>query len=170
MITIQAKEPQLNIQDILGLEQSLLVKLPEDYKNFLLKYNVAEPESNIYKRGEFGVSVRYFFGKSQKDYFDLIENNKTYHGRLPEKVLAIGEDSGGNLFCLNLKDESIWFWDHEGEAMEGEEVNLDNMTKLAQTLPEFLEALELYQLTDLPPPDLKSIIYKKPGFDNKFKK
>lgn len=40
----------------------------------------------------------------------------TYRGRIPDGVLPIADDAGGNQVCLAVAGEfpgSVWFWDHE---------------------------------------------------------
>ncbi len=62
-----------------------------------------------------------------------------YVGRIPEFLLAIGCDPGGNEVCIGLAEEQrerIYFWDHETGAIE----------ELATAFAGFLDAL--FEWTD----------------------
>ncbi len=47
-ITINNERTKLNIRDINLLENNFDIKLPEDYKNFLLTHNGGYPEKDCY--------------------------------------------------------------------------------------------------------------------------
>jgi hypothetical protein len=86
--------------------------------------------------------VTEFFGVGQSPNDDLVTENRRYDGRLPGNFLAIAGAGGGNLICLSLNDGSVYFWDHENEASEGEEADYSNVTKLASSFGEFIQRLE----------------------------
>ncbi len=63
---IRDKGKKISVSDIEKFELEHNVKIPEDYKNFLLKYNEGFPEQTYFKCGEkFGINV--FDGKKNED-------------------------------------------------------------------------------------------------------
>jgi hypothetical protein len=163
--------PKLSLAEINSLESRLKVNLPQNYREFLLTYNAAEPVSNQFRRGEISTSVMTFFGLSDNRSLDLEAAQLVYAGRLPEHVLAIAATDGGNLICLDLKNGSVFLWDHEREAGDGEEPGFENMDLLALSFTEFLEELQPFNPDDvvLNPADVKSVEFA-PGFLDLLKK
>ncbi len=170
-VRLQSKNPLIDLEAISGIESRLGVKLPDEYRQFLLTYNVAVPEQNQYVGSAVTTSVECFWGISKVALDDLFEQNRTvYDGRLPARVLAIARAGGGNLICINLADGSVYFWDHEGEATDDERPSFQNMAKLANSLASFLEALQPFRLDDFPSNAKIKSVELKPGFAEKFKK
>jgi hypothetical protein len=60
---------------------------------------------------------------------------QTYAGRIPTGFVAIADDSGGNLFLLEVgsHDGGVWFWDHETGAV--------GRTRITSSLGEFIAAI-----------------------------
>jgi len=106
--------------DIWKLQGLLQVVLPEDYSEFLLKYNGGYPDPCGFRDGK--EAVDHFFGFCQRDgclwcTFFMTRDS------LPDTVLPIGVDGFGNLLCLGIAKENrgkIYFWDHEtSESVDG---------------------------------------------------
>jgi hypothetical protein len=168
-VRLISKGRPLSPADIATLEGRLQVSLPADYQEFLLANNAAVPEQNIYKKGKLITSVAQFFGMSNDEWRDLVTANTIYGERLPAGFLAIGGAAGGNLICLELESGSIYFWDHEQEAMDNEAPSTDNMECLASSLREFLKSLKPYSAGEKPNASRVMSVSKKPNFDEKFK-
>ena len=137
-----------------------------------MAYNVAVPDANRYKTEKVTTSVRHFFGVSPNQDDDLVAQNRTYYeGRLPKGVVAIAEAAGGNLICLDVTKGAVFFWDHEGEALQDQAPGFDNMQRLASSLSGFLQNLQPFDPKSvvLDPKNVVSIKVK-PGFLEKFKK
>lgn len=71
---------------------------------------------------------------------------KIYEGRLPEDLLPIANDEGGNLICIGLEGErldQIFFWDHEEEAdpRQGQVPSYNNICFVADWFWEFFNSL-----------------------------
>jgi hypothetical protein len=171
-VQITAAGDQLDSTRVLEVEERLRITLPSEYREFLLQYNLARPADNVYRTDKVTTSIRYFFGvSSDKDKDLVIQNQTVFANRLPKKMLAIAYAGGGDLVCLRTSDGSVYLWDHEREAGEGEEPRYENMARLASSFPEFLAQLQPYRATDFPtnPSQVKSVKLK-PGFQEKFKK
>jgi hypothetical protein len=163
-VQITASGEHLDTSRVQALEGRLRTTLPPEYAEFLLTYNVARPEENVYRMEKLTISVSYFFGVSSDSVSDLVTQNQVvFANRLPKRILAIAYAAGGNLVCLRTSDGLIYLWDHEKEANEGEEPRYENMTRLARSFSD--------KATDFFPNASKVKSVKlKPGFQEKFKK
>jgi hypothetical protein len=113
--------------------------LPSDYRAFLLKYGGGVPEPN-HLPGVTDVGISLFFSAE-----DLLVQKDAYRNRVPDGLLPIADSEGGNLVCVSLNPRdfgSIYFWDHELEAEEGEEPTYDNLSKVASGFSEFWDSLQ----------------------------
>lgn len=112
-------------EDFKRLESRLGGSIPTDYHDFLQRYGAA-----ILGKGElvvmapisepcpWGTEVgpEYFYALDQKREGSLEEQLSAYEARLPQGVLPLVSDAGGNQICLDVAGAfpgSVWFWDHE---------------------------------------------------------
>ena len=137
---------KISLKDVGIFEGKVGLVFPDDYKNFLTKYNGGTPtlaNFNFYGKEE-GSTIRRFFGImiGSKNSIDWILD--VYEGRLPKDFLPIADDLGGNLILLDcsLKQRGVFFWDHEEEAEDGEEPTMDNMYYLSKNFDSFLSSLK----------------------------
>lgn len=103
---------------VTSFEQLIGYKLPVDYRDFLLRHNGGVPHPNIFKtrnkKYESDVQSLYGLG-SLPSHCSLEHHYPLLKDRLPKSYLAIGNDSLGNFFLLDLKKSTIKFFDHEIE-------------------------------------------------------
>jgi hypothetical protein len=120
-------------QDVMHFEMGIAAVLPDDYREFLLRYNGGHPDPAAFR----GSSVNGFFGFCQKHHC-LLCNYYMLQSRFPFGVIPIGDDAGGNIICLTVSKPEhgkVLFWDHErGEDPE-------SFTYLAGSFAEFLQTL-----------------------------
>jgi len=98
-------------ESIAQLQNKVGASLPEAYKQFLAAYgrSMFSAEINCTPHGEplyFG----WFYG-----FDELMDAVDTYREVLPETIIPIGDDGGGNQFCLGVsgKDfEKVYFHNH----------------------------------------------------------
>lgn len=114
-----------NAQDVARLEGKLGGSLPDDYRYFLSKYGggMLSSEDGTIKVAvaepcPWGDLVRpeLFYALLPGHRYDLEVQLETYRGRIPDGVLPIADDPGGNQTCLDVAGAfpgSVWFWDHE---------------------------------------------------------
>jgi hypothetical protein len=98
---------------------------PSDYKTFLVKYGGSSFDTNAYYKPkvkshwtpEDGYdSIDEFYGFAGEN--SISKMLKRYFGRMPDALVPIADDGGGNQICICCKGESegkIYFWDHENE-------------------------------------------------------
>lgn len=141
MYNIYSNHEKLSIEVLKKFESENKIKLPDLYRDFLLRCNGGLVEPNVFliseDQGETALNVFYGVGSMRNnlakkmDFFDDIVNL----GLIP-----IASDSGGNQICLGLSGEysdKIYFWSSDNEYDRPEE----NLTLLANDLNDFLERL-----------------------------
>jgi hypothetical protein len=119
--------------------------IPPSYRAFLAEHNGGEPVRAVFSfqqdNKDQSDSVKVFFGIAPSPDGDLVDAAESVSGRVPAEVLPIGEDSFGNLICLDGRegrDGPVLFWDHEHEGEPPDEANL---YEIAPDLQTFLNSL-----------------------------
>ena len=146
MVSINGSLGSLSPQKILNFEESFGIKLPNDYKAFLEKYNGGKPTPNSFDfdDGDDASCIDKFLSITDADENKSIcEYMSTYEGRIPKGFLIIAHDPGGNLILLGVtKDQKgLYFWDHEMEAEDDEEPEFENMHFIATSFEKLLASL-----------------------------
>jgi hypothetical protein len=120
------REPPATPEQINSLEQRLGVALPTDYRSYLAGQNGGRLDNN-----HEAVNTVYGVGAEVPDWANMADALDVYASRLPNWLLPVAEDSYGNVFAISLRPQdngSVWFWDHEEEAGEGEPPTQDTLT------------------------------------------
>ena len=151
---IKLKDPSLtSMADIKNFERNLGKLLPENYKEFLLNYNGAKPESNTFKIGiDNDCGVDRFIPISK--IIDEAKNiDHAYTSQIP-----IAWAEGGNYILLDLETGKISFWDHE--IPEGQ-------VELAPDINSFIDQIEPFDPNSV---ELKEGQVKSAWIDPEFLK
>ncbi len=141
-------------QDVCAFETSLGVRLPEDYRRFLLKHNGGRPRPATFRIGaaEGESRVHLFLGLHDgPSWASLRRDVETLRHRIPRNTIPIGDDPFGNSLLLVLQGSrrgELCFWDHE---CEGGPSTWDNVTPVAASFTAFLESLKEFE----EPPELQ---------------
>lgn len=128
---------KLENEDISKIETIVNGKIPQEVKDFLLKYGICDfedevefkpysptaeyvysPESEQPNFSFNGSMLGAFFARDsgRGNAYDIFENINTYKERIPNKFVPLGDDGMGNLILISLNDNGkIYFWDHEAE-------------------------------------------------------
>jgi cell wall assembly regulator SMI1 len=152
-IKFEEKGKKISKKDIANLETELNIKLPEDYKTFLLKNNGGSPEEdwcfNFYdensEESDSVINQFYILYKKSEDEFDDLKIQyltNVEEGFVPDTVFVIADDPFGNMIGVDLSAENygkVYFFDHELEDEDG--FNLRSL--VADSFDEFLEKLFL---------------------------
>jgi hypothetical protein len=137
----------LSTGDIETLEARVGLKLPEEYKGFLLRYNGGRPRPNAFPiqglaKNPLGV-IQVFFGIDDPvESCNLDWNLKTLNGRLPPNLFPIACDDGGDIICLSLFGDdvgNVLFWDCYNEP---DEPSYANVYRIAESFGSFIDALQ----------------------------
>lgn len=119
------------------------IKLPEEYRNFLLDSNGGAPYPN--RNLEPNTIVVYLFGMHNVEFYaSLYKQIEMFMGRLPLSTFPIGSDPFGNLFIMSAHPDiygHIYFWDHEGEPESQDGHYTENCTFVAYSFIDFINNL-----------------------------
>jgi cell wall assembly regulator SMI1 len=151
-IRIYESEKKISPRKLAAVEQKLSIKLPKEYRDFLLSHNGGRPEPDgflaINDRGEETDSCVDWFLAIYNGEDDNFEDNfrayKIEDVRLPDELVPIATDPGGNLICIAVdgpKCGAVYFWDHEMEAGTGEKPSYDNVYLIANSFNAFVDSL-----------------------------
>jgi len=139
---IQANK-EISEHEINAVEKELGIKLPTDYRQFLLANNGGLPEECIFDIPNLGQSSLVFYGvHTGEEHSDFLLACMAYRNRLPGNSFPVGFDPGGNLICLVAEDKHDWalyFWDHERDNSPPE---LSKMYRLADSFSDFIDSLQ----------------------------
>lgn len=146
MATLRKPGPTIDEADILALATKVGV-LPNDYRSFLLASNGGVPEEQqIPVPSDIKIQVKGFFSLGDTTSGDLSMTRAldTWAGRYPDGYVPVALCEGSNLLLMATGDEHagrVVYWDHDGEADEGEPARTDNLTPVADSFTALLEAL-----------------------------
>lgn len=93
------------------LETKFSTRLPQDYRQFLIKYNGGDTPNKKYKAAKISFDLRGFFGFGAVRYsFDNLSDLSDW---ITQKQFPIACDSFGNYILISLENGAISFADHE---------------------------------------------------------
>lgn len=104
------KDSSINI--IESVEHRLQITLPEDYKQFVLKYDGGYP--NHFKVDGKVEIFNNLISLDEKEYDNIYEILEDLQDRIGDQLIPFAEDGFGNLLCFDYSaNKNIVFWDHE---------------------------------------------------------
>lgn len=141
-----------HFEDVIrSIEKECKLKLPIEYKMFLLNFSNCIFKDDIYYQsiekspwtpGDGLESVEVFYGLENDD-INLRKRIQQYSGRIPDGLIPIAESPGGNQICIGVKGkytERIYFWDHENISTKGG----SNLYLIANLFSDFIMSFELH--------------------------
>ncbi|MBZ5482364.1 SMI1/KNR4 family protein [Bacillus sp. T_4] len=151
LIGIKSNSRRFDHKDLERVEKKVGASFPEEYVNFLRKYNGGEVEDSIVKLPFEEIEsfiLSSFFGTRVEDINDILSCYDMYEGRVPKGSIPIGRDVGGNIVCLNLNRERygyIFLWDHDIELeFEDNEMEIQDLYYVAPSFNDFLHMIKPY--------------------------
>lgn len=122
-------ESPITSDDIINVEERFEIKLPENYKKLLLKFNGGVPSDHIVISDDEEVSIGGFYSIKYGNILleDAIENFQISQELIPSDCIPIGYDGFGNPYCISTNEVDYgkiycWFFDmgeEEGRLMAG---------------------------------------------------
>lgn len=105
-------------KNIEEFEKLVRIKLPEDYKNFIKKYNGGRPSKKAFKTIS-GTEhlVKTFLSYNKEDLENIFKTYEYGHDFFDEVYFAIGNDPFGN-YILSDKKGRIYYFDLESGKTE----------------------------------------------------
>jgi hypothetical protein len=136
----------VDVNTIDAFERENDLKLPNDYRQFLLRHNGGRPEpagTCLLKCINERVLVDMLFGLSTEEPdLDIRRWTKQFGSGLPPGCFIIG-NVGGLLFVLCVRGETgVFCWDEMRELEPSEETEDGKLYPIAETFTEFLHSLE----------------------------
>lgn len=115
-------------------EKKSLIKIPEDYKDYLLKFNGSNPVNTICSLNDNdGTTVHHMYG---------LHNCKEFKIKLEKNMLIFADDSFGNKFAINIDDGEnygcIYFIDEE---LIDTEYASESIMMINKSFTEFISSL-----------------------------
>lgn len=146
MTTFNSSGPSIDEQTISTFETRIDHTLPKDYRDFLSDTNGGIPTpSDVAEPSQGVVGIRWFFSlDDSRAERSLEEAVTTWHGRHPESMMPIALCDGSNVILLTLDGpdgNGVHYWEHDGEAEEGEPARTDNLTQVADSFTALLDTL-----------------------------
>jgi hypothetical protein len=90
---------KIQLKDISDFEEVNDIKLPDDYRQFLIEHNGGKPYPNI--SPILKSDVQWIYGMVHEPYYaSLFQHLDMFQGRIPSWYFPIANDSGGNLFGI----------------------------------------------------------------------
>jgi hypothetical protein len=134
---------KLSTEELTDFESTNKIRLPNDYKTFLLVSNGGQPIKKLNKTPE--TIVTYILGMHNGDYYaSLYKHVEMFLKRIPLSTFPIATDSFGNLFLMSVHLENygrIFFWDHEGEPEIQDGHFVDNVSFVSDSFSDFVDKL-----------------------------
>lgn len=136
--------PPIKEQDVAAFESRNHLKLPADYRRFLLKSNGGRPKPNRSTIPDMKepVLVDVLYGITTKRGLGLQIWLDEYRDEMPPEFLVIGADPGGAFFILGPKgpDGGVYLWDHQ-HRYAGSSADDGNTFQLAPSFTAWLKSL-----------------------------
>jgi cell wall assembly regulator SMI1 len=137
-VAYRSRESPASLELIHRLEQRIGASLPPSYRDYLTEQDGGRLADN-------SEAAKTVFGLGDvPDWANIWDKLDTYQGRIPTWLLPVAQDEYGNLFTISLRSQdngSVWFWDHEEEANEGEPPSEGNIHYKTADWPTFLNQL-----------------------------
>ncbi len=137
-VSYRLQFPPASLDSIAQLEQRIGQPLPPAYRDYLLRQDGGWLASN-----DEALKVIFGLGDVPSE-LNMWRKLDTFDGRLPAWLLPVAQDAYGNLYAVSLRDQdrgSVWFWNHEEEADEGEPPSEDNIELRASDWQTFIEGI-----------------------------
>ena len=135
----------LRKSELAALEKKLGLRLPDDYRTFLLTINGGRPRTHevfdIGKKDSSLINMLYSAKRDDHQELTIYKQHLALEGRIPKDLLPIGEDQGSSQICLGIGEKNhgqVFFWDMEDER---EQPTYKNVRRIAGSFTEFLDSL-----------------------------
>lgn len=126
---------------ISSLEGKLGIKLPNDYREFLLAHDGGNIVDNTIDLESCDVELQIRSLHSMKGdenvlFSDLYNVQSCYEDSVPEGYFVIGDDYGGNRFIMEHSSSRVYWWDHEDDQLVNVAENFSDLIDRIIPVPE----------------------------------
>jgi cell wall assembly regulator SMI1 len=146
-VKLTINKPSTDEARVSAFESALGCRLPDDYREFLLRHNGGQPHPASFqfalrKGPGTSSSVEWFLSLHDGKFSNLEQKRKIYDGRVPRNTVPIATDAFGNVILLGIRGDAqgrVYFWDHEEEPES--QPDWSNVDLLANNFDEFIAGL-----------------------------
>ena len=132
-------------EDLMAVEKTIKMELPQELKDFILKAAGKCPEPSCFPVSNLPTDETYadcsgFYGGGNESIAEYI---KEYRGLLPKKHIPIGSDECDEQIVYSLEEDSkgyIYYWREEDAEDEKDWKKRSNCYLCATSLQEFLNS------------------------------
>lgn len=148
---MKSRGPRLSESQLRAVEQELGVRLPEDYRKFMLEFNGGRPvpeDAFDVPQCDQSSGVNRFCPIDENDANGLLTKRMHLDGRIPPNMLVIAGAACGDLVLLTIQGDdagSVFYWDHEDELASGPPLYA-NTYRVADSFSEFYRGLRTFDL------------------------
>jgi hypothetical protein len=142
-------------EQIRAAEQVIGVRLPEEYRQYLLSHLGGHPAPDNFRvqwsgqdwaEGNEINSVAWMLSPYDGKDENLVDYYKTHVGRVPDDTIPIARDPGSNLILLGVSGPNkgkVFFWqrDYEVDPGSGDVPDYSNVGHVADSFDEFINSL-----------------------------
>jgi hypothetical protein len=134
-------QPTTSESEVSEFEKRRGIKLPPDYRQFLLDYNGGTPlkQAVVIPDCHQEAIVDHFLGLKRNDE-DIDTWLDELDGDMPSEFIPIGFDPGGNALLLDLTDGVVYYWDSSRSFKESSAE--DNTYWVANSFNELIVGLK----------------------------
>lgn len=151
-----SRGPDISEDDITNLESTLSVRLPDDYRAFLLRFNGGRPLpedafSFLPNKKNGSILSRFYSVTHEKKSNTIASRRYAFRNRIPGDLLPIGNDLGGSKICIGIGENNhgkVYFWAMEDETPEDVAPDYRNVRCIAESFTEHLAAFYDPDTTD----------------------
>lgn len=107
---------KIDLNKILEVEKYFNYKFPNDFVEFVLKYNGGKPISKIFyvnKESERVFKTMLSFNKEDRENIYI-----GFDTKYKNNLIAVASDEVGNLICYERDTNNIVYWNHEFDKLE----------------------------------------------------
>jgi hypothetical protein len=151
--------PKITLEKIAEIEKTIAHQLPQQYKDFILKFNGGKTDLNCFKVHYNGQEwaddieealLRSFHSMPEHKYYNFLKNQRFYKDRVPSDTILIADTPGRDKVLLGVEGENmgkVFYWNGEYEvaeeepAEEGFQADYSNVGFVANSFNEFLKGL-----------------------------
>ncbi len=144
MIKFNKKFGKATEAGIDSFQEKFNIRMPRDYKQFLLNINGGAPDKYWVPFEDDGDYISHFYGIHDGDNWLKLEHAvKDFAEAEPIRFIPVAISNGGNYFIMRINGENrgkIYFWDHDEEDFEPP--TFDFLIEISDTFNLFLDLIE----------------------------
>lgn len=114
------------LDSIEKFEKEKNIKLPDELKKLILKNNGGRPSLRMIEMPSYKeLEIKALLSFNKDDIENIYNNIDFFKAEFNENILPFATESSGDYFCINLKNKSVVYWEHETNKIKYIARNLD---------------------------------------------